>query len=110
MADEKVSNPSVLIWYVPAAMLVLAVAPLPYSYFMVLRLFVFAAAVFAVYHNQNRSGFGSWVCTFLAIAVIFNPIFPVHLTKIIWVPIDLVAAGCFVANFRMVFGNKEIKS
>ncbi len=91
-------------------MLVIAVAPLPYSYFMILRLLVFAAAVYAIYHNHNRSGVRNWVFVFLAIAVVFNPIVPIHLTKFIWIPIDLVSAACFVANFRMVFSNRELIS
>ena len=43
-----------LIWYIPAGMLVVAVLPLPYGYFMFLRLVITAAAAYVAYENFNK--------------------------------------------------------
>ena len=79
--------------FIAAALLLLAVAPLPYGYYTLLRIvvcIVFAwAAVVAL--SQERAAL-PWALGF--VAVLFNPIVPIHLPKVVWVPID-VSAGIF---------------
>ena len=88
------------VWIAPAVMLVLAVLPLPYGYYTALRIVVCGAAGFLVYQLSGENGdFSFWLFGFFGIAVLFNPIIPIHLTKAIWQPIDLGAAGYFVAHW-----------
>lgn len=64
---------------------------LPYGYFMLLRLIVCGVSVFtALYAYEIDKTWGCWVFGF--IALLFNPLIPVHLTREIWVVIDVITA------------------
>ena len=86
-------------WYVPIGMLVLAIFPLPYGYYMLLRLVVTAAAVYVAYKNFSRD-IASWGIVFVIIALLFNPFYVIHFDKALWMIIDLIVAGLFFINSR----------
>ena len=88
-----------LAWYIPIGMLVIAVLPLPYGYFMLLRLVVTAAAAYVAYENFSRD-IASWGIVFVIIALLFNPFYVVHFDKALWAVIDLIVAGLFFINSR----------
>ena len=70
-----------------------------YSYYVLLRWFICGASAYIAYGFYN-SKLPGWAFIFGGIAFLFNPIFPVYLTKSSWVAIDLVAAIVFfVAAF-----------
>lgn len=87
--------------YVAVAMLWIGAAPLPYGYYTLLRLvatIVFAWAAYVVYqrkHNILPYIFG-------LLALLFNPIIAVHLTKTIWAIIDIAAGIFLLATLRFV--------
>lgn len=76
----------------------LALLPLPYGYYMFLRLAVCAYAVF-VFTQEQKKGvcFGSVAAA--AIALLYNPIFRVHLEKEIWMGVNVVTAVVLVIVF-----------
>ena len=81
---------------IAAAMLFGALGRWPYSYYIVLRWVTCAAAVFvACRSHASEKPWGIWV--FVFIAVLFNPIIPVHLARQAWQIIDLAAATTFIA-------------
>lgn len=83
---------------IPSVMLLLALAPLPYGYYTLLRLVVTAVAVFAAaIEFKGRQQFTTWSVLLGLIALLFNPIIPVHLTRGMWAVIDTVVALIFVA-------------
>lgn len=88
------------VWIATAVMLVLAVLPLPYGYYTALRIVVCGAAGFLVYQLWNQDG-SFWLFGFFAVAILFNPLIPIHLTKAIWQPIDLGTAAYFAAHWWM---------
>jgi FtsH-binding integral membrane protein len=93
------NNPlSVISRLVTAGFLLLGLFRLPYGYFTFLRLIVCAVAIYHVIiaYNLKRVII---VAYFGFIAILFNPIFPVYLTKQIWRPIDFVAAILFLLSF-----------
>ena len=74
----------------------------PYAYYQILRWVVTIAALVGAYdaHEAKRT---YWIAAFVAIAILFNPIAPIHLDKITWSLIDLVVAsaiGTYLAIFR----------
>jgi hypothetical protein len=71
--------------------LLVAILPLPYSYYIFLRWAVMLSASVHLYFGVRRK---RWICVaiFAAIAALFNPFGPVHLTKEIWVLLDICAA------------------
>ena len=83
-----------------AVLLLLAILPLPYGYYTLLRLVVTVAAVRLAYREYGRSaGVTAFVVVFAGIALLFNPIVPVHLPKEWWQVLDTLVAGAFGAWF-----------
>ena len=78
-------------------MLFVAVADLQYGYYQILRWVVCGAAAYIAYIAYNwRKVWATWVFGF--VALLFNPIIPVHLTKEIWQPIDVTCGRLFGAS------------
>ena len=97
-----IENPTarLLVHWVPAIMLVLAFGAWPYGYFMLLRVIVCLAASLIALDIYRRAGdFKLWCAVFVAIAVLFNPLLPVHLARAVWGVIDPAVAGLFAVHF-----------
>jgi len=93
-------NLSPAVYYVPAVLLLLALAPLPYGFYTLLRLVVTICAVVIAYHHWQSGGKGVAIAMGF-IALLFNPLIPVYLTREIWAPIDLGLAVLFgVVGYR----------
>ena len=86
------------LWLAPAVMLFVAVLPLPYAYYQLLRLVVcVCAAVVAFLEYKAAKGEATaFVVIFVVIAVVMNPFLPVHLTKAIWTPINIIFGLTFL--------------
>jgi len=76
---------------IASGMLFWALAGHPYGYFTLLRFVVCVVAAYcAVVANSEKNEQWTWV--FGAVAVLFNPIIPIHLSRDIWILIDLITA------------------
>lgn len=87
---------------IAGTMLLLAIPPLwPYAYFQILRIIVCGAAVlnaYLAYHHKHTA----WVWIMGIVAVVFNPIAPLYLTKGLWSVLDLmVAIVMFVSYIKL---------
>src|SRR5262245_65194187 len=92
--------------FIPAAMLVLAVGPWPYGYYMLLRVVVFATGLLlAALTYQRMKQFTIWIGLFLIVAIVFNPIVPLHLTRGAWSALDLVGAALFATHWFVMREN-----
>lgn len=87
---------------ITAGLLVVAVLPLSYGYYPFLRYAVVAVAFWGVVTAVKLTKPG-WAVAMAAILLLFNPVAPVHLTKGMWVPIDLVCAGVFWVSAHVLF-------
>jgi hypothetical protein len=76
------------------ALLLIAILPLPYGYYTLLRLAVFLSGLFLAYFLYEKKQ-PNWSIVFVVIALLFNPIIPVYLSRELWLPIDLVSAGTY---------------
>ena len=70
-----------------------AVLPLPYGFYTFLRIAVTIIAIVAAL-DLSKNNEGVWI-VFAGIAVLFNPLIPIYLTREIWFFIDLIIAGFF---------------
>lgn len=67
----------------------------PYGYYIFLRWIITASAIFLVWVAYNlKKTF--WVVLMGIVAILFNPIIPIHLDKGTWVIIDFVVAILFL--------------
>ena len=83
-------------------MLLLAIPTFwPYGYYVLLRWVVALTAVFLLcLAYESKKTF--WLFLMGLVAILFNPIIPVHLDKEIWVIIDFVAAVMFLVSIFKV--------
>ena len=93
------SAPSKYWFIVPAGLLMLAVLPLPYAYYEFLRVTVTGAAAYVAVRMVKLDRHNIAVL-FGLIALLFNPIAPVYLSKQVWIIFDLMAALIFIGVWR----------
>ena len=92
-----------VLWTAPAVLLVIAVLPLPYAYYIFLRLFVCAASAYLAYqHFVHGDAVDRWVVLLVAIALLYNPFIPIYLTREIWILVNLITATAFVLHFALL--------
>ena len=75
-----------------AAFLLLALAPLPYGYYTLLRLVVCGVAGYGAF-VAAETGRTAWLLILGVLALLFNPVFPVPLGRELWRPVDAIAAA-----------------
>jgi hypothetical protein len=88
------------LWFVPAAMLLLALAQLPYGYYTLLRLVVCLSAAIIAYVSWTKHT--AWAVVFAIIALLFNPLIIVALNRETWAPIDVGVAVLYGAHGWMM--------
>ncbi len=85
----------VIIW-ITALMLFGGLADLPYGYYQLLRFIVCGVSIYVAYTAYNRQKL--WVVwLFGFVALLFNPLILIYLSKEIWQPIDVICASLFIA-------------
>jgi hypothetical protein len=97
----------VWLWIVPAFMALIAVAPLPYDYYTLLRIVVSGAAAFIAWREFQATTGRAWFWVFVASAIGFNPFIPIHLSREMWFYIDLAIAGVFLAYGLLTFSRRD---
>jgi|HubBroStandDraft_6_1064221.scaffolds.fasta_scaffold345458_2 hypothetical protein len=92
-----------LVWLVPVVLLVVATSRLPYGYYTFMRIVTCGVAGVIAYAGfRDRAVDQAWSVLLALIAVLFNPIVPIHLDRQTWFYLDLAAAAVFVAHLIFV--------
>lgn len=79
----------------------MAIIPLwPYDYYLLLRVLVFGTAIFIAYVLRNLED-KKWFYMMIVIAILFNPLAPVHLTRLIWLPINIITSIIFFKSIKI---------
>jgi len=79
----------------------------PYGFFTLLRLVVFGTTVYLswlAYKSKKQS----WIWIFGFIALVFNPLIPLHLGRDLWMVVDLLVAGFLIISIFVFKLPKEI--
>lgn len=88
----------------PAALLLIAVAPLPYGYYTFLRIAVtLCACTIGWMAYKERDQISAWVVIFGLVAILFNPLIPVYLTRDVWLVLDIGVAAIFLTWWYLRF-------
>lgn len=94
--------------YITALMLTIGAFPLPYDYYMLLRIVVTSVFIWAAMINNEKNNLKlMWIC--IGIALLFNPFIKVHLTSNIWGIIDIITA-IFLIGIRGKIKSTDVKS
>ena len=78
-------------WLLLAAMLLLCLFPMPYGYYTLLRfvaMVVFGYSAYRYYKEQNEP----LMVTMIALAILFQPLFPITLGRVVWNIVDVAVA------------------
>jgi len=84
-------------------MLCLAVLPMwPYGFYMLLRLVICSVALYVGIALKNHASLSKHFIPLVLLAVLFNPLIPVSLTRVIWLPVNLGVAVYFLTLSKKV--------
>ena len=93
--------PHVIPAVVASVMLLIAVAPLPYGYYQFLRWIICGISIYIAYKSYDwGKKWAVWI--FAPVAILFNPLIPIHLSKEIWQTIDLFCALLFSLSLLLL--------
>jgi len=84
---------------VNAGLLAWALARHPIGYYTVLRVVTTGVSLYSIYLCMKDKQVG-WGIIFSAIAVIFQPILPLRMTRETWRYVDLITAAILVISLR----------
>ncbi len=76
---------------IAALLLILALLPNPYGFYVLVRVVVFGVCGYEAY-RRARANLTARAWLFGTIAFVYNPILPLYLTREIWMPVDLFTA------------------
>lgn len=98
---------SPIIWVAPAMLLLVATFHLPYGYYTFTRIVACSAACFlAILVIRERRSVNSWAALLIAMAILFNPLIPIHFSRATWFYLDIIAAVAFLAH--LVFVRRQV--
>ncbi len=83
--------------YITAAMLFVAVLPLPDDFYSMLRIVAAGTFAWGAYRNFGKKLF-LLPLAYTMLAIIFNPVMEINLAKVIAIPIDLLAAALLLST------------
>ena len=92
MPSPSQESPNPLPALAAIALLVLSFGRWPYGFYTLMRFVVCGSAAYMAL-KANRQGKAAWIWTLGAIAVLFNPVLPVRMSRTDWQMFDLGAAA-----------------
>lgn len=84
-----------IFWIAPIVIMVIGLLPMPYGFYSLSRIVVCACSVYFAFQLFKKEDM-TFVWVFGFLAVLYNPIIPVHLyDKEIWIVINIVTGIIF---------------
>jgi hypothetical protein len=104
---EKLISLSIPFRIIALVLLGIALLKLPYGYYILLRWVVCGVGLLCAYISYEIEK-NTWVVLFGIIALLFNPIIPIHLNKEIWSIINVAVVLVIFISF-FVINKKSIQ-
>jgi hypothetical protein len=105
--DIKRHFHNILVWIIPTILLLVSLAPLPLTVFypLILKIVVSLCALIIAYllFTEKPKYYMAWGIVFVLIVFIFNPIIQINITMGVDIPLALITAIIFIANWFFVF-------
>jgi outer membrane protein assembly factor BamB len=92
-----------------ALMLFVGIGSWPYRYYTALRIAVSSVSIYAVflaYYRQKQL----LLPPFIVIAVLFNPVFPISLSRVLWIVIDVICGVFFTFSMLLLRKPRQAES
>jgi len=98
---KRFLNLSVVLRLVSAVLLIWALSKHKYDYYTILRWVVSATSVYCgTIANKMKNSI--WVAMFAPVAILFNPIIPIGLSRNTWSKIDVACAIFLLVSIKFV--------
>jgi len=97
-----------LIKLIAAIILFICIFDIQYWFYDIVRTLALIGFGFLAYDARNKKK-NIEVIIFLALAILFQPIFKIHLTKTIWIVVDVVVGIWLIASL-FINERKKIKN
>lgn len=82
-------------------MLLVAIAEWPYGYFTLLKWITCITSIFVTFQAFEKNI--DWAkVVFIVIAILFNPLAPIYLSRSTWIPLDIITAILFIFAIRII--------
>jgi hypothetical protein len=98
---------NIIVWIVPVILLLITLLPvaLPWVYSLLLQIIVSLAAILIAYlhFSEKPKYYIPWGIVFIIILFIYNPLIHLNITMGIKVPLNLITAILFCANWFFIF-------
>ncbi len=86
------------LYLICAGLSFLAIIDLPYGYYTFLRIAITSVAIYGII-KEYKGEFDFWIISFAIVAILFNPLIPVHLgDKDMWRVLNLVCGILFLTK------------
>lgn len=95
------------LWLITAAIVAIAVLPLPYGYYTFTRIVICGFCGYLAYLSWTEQKSEAWTGLFGLTALIFNPLIPIHMTRASWFWVDLGTAVFIAAHLFIVRLKKD---
>ena len=102
MSNQKEKN-NFIKYFIILSILMLfgAIAEWPYGYYILLRWLTCITSILVILQAFERNI--DWAkVVFIVIAILFNPLAPIYLSRSTWIPLDIVTAILFIFAIRIL--------
>lgn len=101
-----------LFLFIPAGLLIISnlVIFAPGFDAFVKMIICFTSGTIIFYGFKSAKGINETIIIFSLILILFNPVFPIHLEKELWLPINLLTSGIYIYGYFNVLKNTKISS
>lgn len=72
--------------------ILIGISSQPYAYYEFLRVFVFLISIFLCIESFRKITRNGFEYLYLGLVLLFNPLFPIHMSKEVWVIFDFASA------------------
>ena len=78
-----------------------AIAEWPYGYYTILRWITCITSILVVLQAFEKNI--DWAkVVFIVIAILFNPLTPIYLSRSTWIPLDIITAILFIFSLKLI--------
>ena len=108
----KNKNTLALFLFIPAVLLIISNLTTVTSGFdaFVKMIICFSSGTIIFYGFKSAKGINETIIIFSLILILFNPVFPIHLEKELWLPINLLTSGIYIYGYFNVLENTKVSS
>jgi len=108
----KNKNTLALFLFIPAGLLIISnlITFAPGFDAFVKMIICFSSGTIIFYGFKSAKGINETITIFSLILILFNPVFPIHLEKDLWLPINLLTSGIYIYGYFNVLENAKISS